>query len=147
MRATRALMMAFTSLALGSLILALFIMRSDNIIAREQSRRYESYRLADELRQTSDDLTRMTRAYAATSDDRFREYVKRILDIRSGKHPRPEDYHTIYWDYFVASQESPRPDGDPIALRTLMDEAGFTNEEFKLMMKSETSSQYLAENH
>lgn len=145
MKATRVLMMMFTSLALGSLVLALLIMRSDGIIAREQSRRYISYRLADELRQTSDDLTRMTRAYAATSDERFEEYVRQILDIRSGARPRPEDYHTIYWDYYVASKEPPRDAGDPIALRKLMEEEGFTNKEFALMLNSETNSNYLAD--
>ncbi len=140
MRITRILMIMFTFLALGSLILALLIMRSDGIIAREQSRRYISYRLADELRQTSDDLTRMTRAYAATSDIRFSEYAKQIRDIRSGAHPRPEDYHTIYWDYYVAAKEPPRPSGDPIALRKMMQEEGFTNEEFGLMQNSETNA-------
>lgn len=144
MRATRALMMTFTSLALGSLVLALLIMRSDGIIAREQSRRYISYRLADELRQTSDDLTRMTRAYAATSDKRFSDYAKQILEIRSGESPRPEDYHTIYWDYYVASKEPPRSSGEKIPLRKLMDDVGFTSEEFGLMQNSETESNYLA---
>ncbi len=145
MKATRVLMMMFTSLALGSLILALLIMRSDGIIAREQSRRYISYRLADELRQTSDDLTRMTRAYAATSDARFEEYAQQILDIRSGTIPRPEEYHTIYWDYYVASKEPPRGGGEPIALRDLMKAEGFTNKEFALMLNSETNSEYLAD--
>ena len=145
MKTTRFLMMMFTSLALGSLVLALLIMRSDGIIAREQSRRYISYRLADELRQTSDDLTRMTRAYAATSDKRFSEYAQQIRDIRSGAQPRPEEYHTIYWDYYVAAKEPPRPSGEAIALRTLMRNEGFTQEEFKLMQNSETNSVHLQE--
>ena len=145
MRVTRALMMLFTCLVLGSLVLALLIVRSDGIIAREQSRRYNSYLLADELRQSSDDLTHMIRAYAATGDSRFEDYVQQILKIRSGELPRPKDYHVIYWDYVAASNEAPRESGDPIALRDLMTEAGFTEEEFEMMQQSETQSVYLAD--
>ena len=57
----------------------------------------------DELRQSSDDLTRMARTYAATGDQRFVDYFNQILDIRSGKAPRPLQYGRVYWDLVIAS--------------------------------------------
>ena len=69
----------------------------------------KSYRLADQLRQSSDDLTRMVRTYAVTGDGRFEEYFYTILKIRDGKAPRPEHYNRIYWDFKVAGEEMPGP--------------------------------------
>ena len=50
--------------------------------ASAESRRSDSLRLADELRQTSDDLTRMGRLYAVTGDGRFRNHFDEILAPR-----------------------------------------------------------------
>ena len=58
--------------------------------------RYESYLLADELRQSSDDLTRLARTYVVTGDPRYEDQYMTILDIRNGKKPRPQAYHRIY---------------------------------------------------
>ena len=48
-----------------------------------------SFVLADELRQTSDDLTRMARLYVATGNPIYKDYYQEILDVRDGKAPRP----------------------------------------------------------
>lgn len=107
--------------------------------------RYRSYLLADELRQSSDDLTRMARTYAVTGDERFAEYFQRILDIRSGAVARPLDYNGIYWDLVTDTGQAPRGDGDAIALRALMRDAGFTREELDFLARSEDESNFLAE--
>ena len=65
---------------------------------------YKSCRLADQLRQSSDDLTRMVRTYAVTGDSTFEEYFHTVLDIRDGKAPRPEDYDRIFWDFKIAGE-------------------------------------------
>ena len=54
--------------------------------------------LADELRQSSDDLTRMARLYAITGVLRYREHFEEILAIRNGEAPRPSQYNLVYWD-------------------------------------------------
>ena len=54
-------------------------------VARAETRRFESISLADELRQSSDDLTRFARMYVQTGDDRFVEYFDRVLAIRNGE--------------------------------------------------------------
>jgi hypothetical protein len=46
---------------------------------------YKSLILAHELRQSSDDLTRMARTYVITGNSRFEEQYKTVLDIRNGK--------------------------------------------------------------
>jgi methyl-accepting chemotaxis protein len=88
--------------------------------------RYRSYLLADELRQSSDDLTRLARTYVLTGDPSYEKQYWRILDIRNGKAPRPQHYERIYWDFVAAGDARPSPDGDTVALSELMKGAGFT---------------------
>lgn len=80
--------------------------------------RYEAYVRADELRQSSDDLTRMARTYAVTGDDRYEKMYRDILDIRNGKKPRPERYESIYWDLVLNYGDKPRPDGETKSLES-----------------------------
>ena len=61
-----------------------------------QERQYNSYKIADELRQTSDDLTRMVRTYVVTGDPIYEKYFHDILAIRNGDIPRPENYDDIF---------------------------------------------------
>ena len=57
---------------------------------------YKSYLPADELRQSSDDLTRLGRTYVTTDDVRYEKQYFDIPAIRNSKKPRPEGYHRIY---------------------------------------------------
>ena len=63
--------------------------KANEQVAEAEVRRYKSFKLADELRQSSDDLTRMARTYAATGNPVYREYFQEILDIRNGTRNRP----------------------------------------------------------
>jgi PAS domain S-box-containing protein len=124
---------ALAVLAAGALVVVALMVRNQNQIERSQDRRFVSYQLADEVRQSSDDLTRMARTYVITGDSRFEEYFNQILDIRDGRAPRPVDYHGVYWDFFSATGEPPRPEGEPIAIEAMMRALGFTAEEFALL--------------
>ncbi len=132
---------------LALLLLGLFLynetIRYEDKIAEASARRYQSFLLADELRQSSDDLTRMARTYAVTGDPKFKEYFDRILAIRGGEAPRPVDYHKIYWDFVVATGMPPRVDMPPKSLRQLMKEAAFTESEFALLQETENESNQL----
>ena len=116
------LAIAATVIALLAAILYLMVLQVQNqrALAAAEARHYASYKLADELRQSSDDLTRMARTYVVTGDPVYEEYFRRILAIRNGEAPRPEGYDGIYWDFVVATGEEPGADGDPVALQTLM---------------------------
>ncbi|HEV7276196.1 MAG TPA: methyl-accepting chemotaxis protein [Devosiaceae bacterium] len=102
--------------------------------------RYQSYLLADELRQSSEDLTRLARTYVVTGDPAFEEQYNRIVAIRSGEQPRPAEYHRVYWSFVAAGQQTPRPDTETVSLLELMRLQGFTEEEFALLEESNARS-------
>ena len=53
-------------------------------VRRADESRYQSYLLADELRQSSDDLTRLARTFVVTGDARYEQQYLDILAIRNG---------------------------------------------------------------
>jgi len=85
--------------------------------------RYESYLLASELRQSSEDLTTYARTYVVTGDPRYERMYWDVLAVRDGK--------------------KPRPDGRTVPLRELMRQLGFTSEEFARLAKAEDHSNAL----
>jgi len=108
--------------------------------------RYTSFLLADQLRQSSDDLTRMVRTYAVTGQDKYRKYFQTILNIRNGKEPRPKNYERIFWDFRAAETRVYKSvKGEKIALNTLMKKAGFSKKEFQLLAKAKRRSDKLVE--
>ena len=102
--------------------------------------RYESYLLADELRQSSDDLTRLARTYVVTNDAKYEQQYWDVLAIRNGEKQRPQNYQKIYWDFMAADGKKPSPDGEKIALQTLMKNIGFTDEEFDKLKEAQANS-------
>ncbi|QKF80557.1 ATP-binding protein [Halarcobacter ebronensis] len=101
---------------------------------------HRSLILADELRQSSDDLTRMARTHVITGKEMFKEQFHTVLDIRNGLKPRPKYYNRIFWDFYTLDGSNPILDGQKIPLRTLMKQAGFPEEELSLLFKSQKES-------
>ena len=131
-------------LAILALIFAYYAL-SEKKIDLANERRHQSFLLADELRRSSDDLTRMARLYVVTGNPVYKKYSRDILDIRDGKKPRPEEYQNIYWDLILAEGKPPRPDiGRVIALLELMREAGFTPGELDKLAEAKANSDKLA---
>lgn len=112
-------------------------------IAAAESARYLSYQLADELRQSSDDLTTQVRLYAATGDQKYEVNFRRILAIRDGTAPRPDNYGRIYWDFVSAGVAPPGGPGDASALEARMSRAGFTDDEFAKLREAKANSDEL----
>ena len=106
-----ALLAALTLLLCLVLLSVISLKSASDEVARSADLRYRSYLLADELRQSSDDLTRLARTYAVTGDAKYEKQYFDILDIRNGKKPRPEHYERIYWDFVAAGIDKPQPDG------------------------------------
>lgn len=88
-----------------------------------QETRYHSHLLATELRQSSEDLTRLARTYVVTTDSSYEDQYWNILAVRNG--------------------QKPRSDGKTISLQTLMKEAGFTEAEFAKLREAEQNSNSL----
>ncbi len=115
-------------------------------LAQAQMRRMVSFQLADELRQSSDDLTRMARTYVVTGDEKYERFFKRILAIRNGLAPRPKGYEGIYWDLITADIEpksSTLASSKLLSLESRMMQAGFTVDEFALLKNSQNQSDAL----
>ncbi len=102
--------------------------------------RYTSYLLADELRKSSDDLTRLARTYVVTGDPEWEKQYFEVLDIRNGKKTRPNQYEKIYWDFRAAGTDPGRGSGDTIPLQELMKKAGFTEAEFAKLKEAQANS-------
>jgi methyl-accepting chemotaxis protein len=103
--------------------LAVLAYASQRSVHRAQENRLESLRLADELRRSSDELTRLARTYVVTGDTDYERQFRHVLDVRNGV--------------------APRPDGRAVALRTLMQRQGFTAAEFAKLEESEDNSNAL----
>lgn len=69
---------------------ALFVFYSLNQLRLASEHRLQSYTLSEELRLSSDQLTKMARAYAVTGDLQFKNYFNEVLAIRSGELVRPK---------------------------------------------------------
>ena len=131
-------------LLLGSVLTMWRLVEVQTEATASEHRRHESYRLADQLRQSSDDLTRMARTYVVTGDPLFEQYFRDILDIRNGKKPRPEDYHGIYWDFLTASGEPLSETGTAASLEQLMRYMNFADAEFAKLREAQQNSDDLA---
>jgi PAS domain S-box-containing protein len=102
--------------------------------------------LSEELRQSSDDLTRMARTYVITGNPVYKSHYQDILAIRDGKKPRPENYQNIYWDLVFANQPPPRPDSArSIPLLDLVQASGFSEDEFRWLDEAKKNSDHLAQ--
>lgn len=93
------------------------------MIVNAQKTAYESNNAADELRNSSEDLTKYVRAFVVTGNPEYEKEYWHVLNIRNGKEARP--------------------DGRKIPLNVLMRQLGFTNMELKKLKESQTNSDRL----
>ena len=122
-----------------------FYVRSEKQIDRANDLRHLSLQLASELRQSSDDLTRMVRTYIVTGTPIYKRHYEEILAIRDGTQPRPLEYQNIYWDLVLADDQRPRPVGIKVPLLELMRQAAFTEEEFAKLAEAKNNSDALTQ--
>ncbi|NVK31605.1 MAG: methyl-accepting chemotaxis protein [Gammaproteobacteria bacterium] len=102
--------------------------------------RYRSFQKADELRQSSDDLTRLARTYVVTGNDDYESMYLDVLAIRNGEKARPEGYEGIYWDFVTSYGQRPKPDGEKQSLNDAMVGLGFSDAEFALLKQAQQNS-------
>ncbi len=107
----------------GLLLLSFLAFWNQWILGIARENRHESYRLANELRHSSDELTRTARTYVVTGDPAYELEYWHILAVRNG--------------------EAIRPDGRTVALRSLMEEQGFTQGELSKLEEAEGNSNAL----
>jgi diguanylate cyclase (GGDEF)-like protein/PAS domain S-box-containing protein len=123
-----------------------FYIMAEKHVNHTNDLRHKSYLLANELRQSSHDLTKMARTFAITGDPRYKQYYQEILDIRDGKRPRPSNYQATYWDLVIANK-APKTNGAEvkIALVNLMTDVGFTEDELEQFYLAKKNSDLITE--
>ena len=131
-------------LVAGLLVVATLQLRASDAQAGAENQRNRSFRLADSMRQSSNDLTQMVRLYVATGDARYRAYYEEILAIRSGTAPRPTQYDSSFWDRVLAEGKGFVHYGAPRSLVDEMRAARFTEGEFNALTASLRASDNLA---
>ena len=117
--------------------------RSNAELDAANQNRYRSFLLATELRQSSDDLTRLARTFVETGEAQFEQQYWAVVAIRDGKLARPRHYERIYWDFISAGQQAPDPDGAAVPLEQLMREAGFSAAEMAKLADAKDKSDRL----
>ena len=123
MNTTQRLLLTSLGPVIGLMILSWLTFLNQRDLHRSHDNRHESLRLANELRVSSEELTRLARTYVVTGDADYERRYWHVLDVRNGKQPRP--------------------DGRTIPLRTLMEQQGFTDDEFAKLQEAEDNSNAL----
>lgn len=107
--------------------------------------RYASFLAVDELRQSSDDLTRMARAYVATGNPKFEQTYFDVLAIRNGDKERPLHHERGYWDLILGRADPEFTPRRRISVRSRTKKLGFTAVELAKLTKAESYSNQLVE--
>ncbi|GKS68287.1 methyl-accepting chemotaxis protein [Nitrosomonas sp. PY1] len=141
--------------AMGSLVALLAIIAIGSIIMSRHysgilndaaTNRYKMYQLADEMRQSSDDLTRLARTYVVSAGEiKWEKQYLEILDIRNGKIPRPKGYEQIYWDFRAADIDPSKGSGETVALIDLMKKYGISEAELAKLSEAQDNSNELVQ--
>ncbi len=129
------------------LVLSLLILLSSQVlgtlddITEAERQKHNSLQLANELFQSSEDLTKMARSYVTTGDSIYERFFFEILDIRNGKRPRLWDHPVTYWNENRPPASS--APGNGISLMNLMRREGFSKRELDLLQQSQKNSDNL----
>jgi len=140
----------FTTIGLGLLLAVLVLIvhvvqlhRIADTLAELEYQRYMMRCKADELRQSSDDLTRLARTYVVTGEQRFRDDFFQILRIRNGEAPRPRNYSGVYWDLPAPLREQHHPPGPAQALQASLRSLPLSDAERAYLTEAEHQSNAL----
>jgi len=132
----RLIQVLFATLSALALLSAVLItvagLRRRHLVDLEE-RRFQSYQLAQQVRRSSDELTRFARTFVVTADPKYERYYRDVLEIRAGKQPMPLRYSGAYWD-LVIDRGSPSGEvGPALSLARRMEIAGISPAELDLL--------------
>jgi len=117
---------------------------SEKEIEKAEQFHLKSLQLSHELRQSSDDLTRMVRTYIVTKNPIYKEHYKEILAIRNATKKRPLEYDTVYWDLVMLDDKRPCSNAkNSLSLHQRMQAAHFTTGEFNKLAQAQKNSDAL----
>jgi signal transduction histidine kinase len=114
-------------------------------VQKANENRYQSYRLIDQLRLSSDQLTLMARSYVVTGNKKFLQFYDEIAAIRNGVKPWPALEQRIYWQLLMPDNgASAVADGREKTLKELLSEFGFSEPEMDLLHRGQEESRRLS---
>jgi signal transduction histidine kinase/DNA-binding response OmpR family regulator/HPt (histidine-containing phosphotransfer) domain-containing protein len=114
------------------------IQQAHESVVTVQEHRQRAMSLVGELRQETEQMTHLVRAYTSTGQTRYLTYYYDILAVRLGEKPQPENYVPgAYWDMAIAGEIQHRfpPQGERRSLAERMKSLGFSAEEFRELDK------------
>ncbi len=127
-----------------SLLISRKIVNYESDLKEISEDKREYYLLADTLRQTSDDLTKMARMYSVTGVEIYKDHFDEIIDIRRGMISRPKDYHKVYWDVVLSEGgRLPRVSKTPISYIDMLRQSNLQDVELELLKTSQKKSDQL----
>lgn len=105
---------ALISLLAGLVFVMSLLIGNQGEVAASEQRRYESFAIAHQLQEFSNNLTWMTRGFAASGNPSFERFFFAILDIRDGKRASPQGYERFaFWSKALLTGEIPTDSDTP----------------------------------
>lgn len=122
--------MSVCAIAIFSVTQTVTQLRSQNSLYHQEL--YQFYRLSQELKDSSDHLSKFARAYANNGDPHWERLFNQVLDVRNGKLPLPPGNEYEYWDLAVlsTSERPPEFNGNRKPLLDRIRESGIEAVEF-----------------
>lgn len=105
------------------ILMTVLLLYNNSMIVNSQKNAYESDKIANELRNSSEDLTKYVRIFVATADPKYERSYWHVLNVRNGKEARV--------------------DGRKIPLNVLMKQLGFTENELGKLKVAQYNSDKL----
>lgn len=105
--------------------MTILLLYNNSMIVNSQKNAYESDNLAEELRNSSEDLTKYVRTFVATGNPIYEKKYWHVLNVRNGKEARD--------------------DGRKIPLNVLMKQLGFTDKELEKLKEAQYNSDKLVD--
>lgn len=105
------------------IIMTILLLYNNSMIVNSQKKAYESDKLADELRDSSEDLTKYVREFVVTGNPTYEKKYWHVLNVRNGKESRE--------------------DGKKVPLNLLMRQLGFTDNELNKLEEAQYNSDKL----
>jgi signal transduction histidine kinase len=131
---------AYLAVATALVAVAGYLFFNQRSLEESQRARFDSYLLADELRQSSDKLTRFARVFVATGEERYRQYYNDMLALHNDEQARPVNYARLYWDMLAGKPEAPQVVPRAGVLRQLMTRLKVGAAEFALFSQADANS-------
>ncbi len=133
----------FAGFFIAIAIFASTLLKAETDISKIEARKADSFNLALELKQSSDDLTRLARTFAVTGEPKYEQHFRLVLSIRDGKHPHPRELSHAYWDHVTAGVMALDESGETYSIEGKILELGISEDEKEKLAKAKKESDEL----